>query len=174
MVRHAFRTVERKLHTASHRPDTTPSPFRGYAAGVLATAPGIKTMRATATSIVALGMAYGLFMVLLRGLLIEPVVMEALGPCADLARCTEVRCVFENQGPLPARGTVVVDTWLAADERSGRAFAGVRHVVPVSLGPGDRHDERLRAEGVPYAGPATMVRCMPGYIAGQYPLEGRP
>jgi hypothetical protein len=66
---------------------------------------------------------------------------------------------------------VVVDTWLASDPATGRKFAGVRRVIPVSLRAGERADHVLRIEGVPFLDPATMVRCMPGYVTAGYPLE---
>ena len=109
-------------------------------------------------------------MVVLRGLLVEPVIMEVLGACGADEGCSEIRCVFENQGPLPARGEVIIDTWLPGDPEAGRPFAGVRETVAVALAPGERL-EHTSAVRVPFVAARTMVRCMPGYVSGGYPLE---
>lgn len=122
-----------------------------------------------ATAVLALGAAVGVFMVGFRGLLIEPVVMEVQGPCESKAPCSRVRCVFENQGPVPARGTVIIDTWRGLED--ARGYAGVRRLIPVSLGPRERVEHVLDVVGVPYTKAETMVRCMPGYVSGGYPLR---
>jgi len=94
------------------------------------------------------------------GLLVEPVTMEVLGACGP--RCSEVRCVMENQGPLRALGQVVIDAW-QGDYEDGTA----RQIVDLDLRPGERAEVVRQVPGLPYARGKTMVRCMPWYAAGR-------
>jgi len=133
----------------------------------------MSTTQRAATAILGAALLIGAWMVLGRGLLVEPVLMDVLGECLEAdGPCTRVRCVFENQGPVPSRAQVIVDTWRGVEDAYD--YAGVRRILSVSLAPGERADHTLEVVGVPYAGASTMVRCMPGYVAGGYPLKERP
>ncbi|GEM_PF-2547231 len=133
----------------------------------------MRTIQRVSLGLVVVGVAAAVFMVGFRGLLVEPVVMQVVGPCPEAtSACTRVRCVFQNQGPVPARGRVIIDTWQGQEDAYD--YAGVRRFLDVALAPGERVDHVLDVAGVPYAGAATMVRCMPGYVSGGYPLLERP
>ncbi len=96
------------------------------------------------------------------GLLVEPVDMQAVGPCG--LRCTQVRCVMENQGPIRAVGAVVIDVWSDGGYQDGT----LRHEVGYDLGPGERVEVRYDFDGAPYVAGRTIARCMPRYAAGPH------
>lgn len=97
-----------------------------------------------------------------RGLLVEPVDMRVLGDCGN--DCSQVRCTMENQGPLRARGSVVIDAW----SRGGYEDGTWRQEVEYDLAPGERVEILRSFEGVYYLAGQTMVRCMPWYAAGRH------
>lgn len=112
--------------------------------------------------------AAGAWVVLFAGLLIEPVDMRALGACPDAADCVRVRCRFNNQGPVPTRGDVLVDVWTDDGEDTYlERIVPARVRVPLRLGAGEGVELVYDVPGVRHVPGATMVRCMPWYAGGR-------
>ncbi len=110
----------------------------------------------TAFALLALGLlGAGGWGAVANGLLVAAVAMEAVGPCGR--DCTEVRCTMENQGPLRATGTVVIDAW----SRGGYEDGTERQEVAYVLEPGARSEIVRAFPGVPFARGSTLVRCRP-------------
>jgi hypothetical protein len=125
----------------------------------------------TALALVAAALfVSGLAMLFAGGLLIEPVSVRAEAGCQDDGAahpCALATCIFENQGPVPTRGSVVLDVWTVdpADEQGVRRLAAARRRHTLALRPGEREPIREPFPGVPYLPGRTMVRCMPWYAA---------
>ena len=107
--------------------------------------------------------------------------MRALGPCdGDREEpCVRIRCTFENQGPLPTRGDVLLDVWTERDRGDASDPAVYASETPYGEKPtARRRREHLRlgarerievvrdVPGVRWVRGATMVRCMPWYAGG--------
>lgn len=130
--------------------------------------PVLRVAAALPAAVVLVAVLAGAWVVLFGGLLIEPVDMRALGPCEDEPDCVRVRCRFQNQGPLPARGPVLVDVWTHEDAQQGhRRTVPARVRVPLNLDAGEIIDLAYDVPGVRYVPGRTMVRCMPWFAGGR-------
>ena len=114
--------------------------------------------------------AAGLGMLFLGGLLIEPVLVRSGPGCTAEGvahACVHAECLFENQGPVPTRGSVVIDVWTTdpADPDGARRLAAARRTVSLRLWPGEQEAVARDYPGVPWDAGRTMVRCMPWYAA---------
>ncbi len=112
----------------------------------------------------------GVAMLFIGGLLIGPVSVLATPGCLaeGVSRpCVRASCLFENQGPVPTRGSVVIDVWTTdpADAVGARRIAAGRRTATLSLAPRERVPVVYDYPGVPYSPGHTMVRCMPWYAA---------
>jgi hypothetical protein len=111
----------------------------------------------------------GAWLAMSHGLLVEPVDMKVLGDCGS--DCSQVRCIMENQGPVRARGSVVIDAWTGGGYEDGTW----RQEVEYDLMPGSRAAIHRDFEGLHYIRGKTIVRCMPWYAAGRFkPARGAP
>lgn len=116
---------------------------------------------------VVVACAAGLWMLRFGGLLLEPVAVD-VGPCPGAAGpCTEVRCLFENQGPVRTKGGVVLDLWSidATDPDGHRRAVREHRSATLDLAAGAREEVRREVWGMTYRRGGIMVRCMPWYAA---------
>lgn len=132
--------------------------------------PLLRALTAAPTVLLLLAACVGGWFVLFGGLLIEPVDMAAVGPCApdDPAGCVRIHCRFRNQGPVPTRGDVLLDVWTDdGDDTYLERIVPARVRVPLRLSAGEAADLVYDIPTVRHVPGKTMVRCMPWYAGGR-------
>lgn len=115
----------------------------------------------------------GVWMLLRGGLLLEPVSVQ-VGRCPGEEPCVQVRCVFENQGPVRTRGGVLIDVWTIdpRDVDGHRREGHSTRRADLDLRARERSTLVFEIPGLEHRPGKTMVRCMPWFAAPRLFISG--